>query len=53
MTAAMMSTAEMVAMATSVMATAVTATMATLGDRKVCHGQRRCEYYDGNSQSEF
>ena len=66
MPAAMMPAAEMVAMtvtapcrhdATAMMtaaaATTVTATMATLGDRKVRHGQRRGENNGGNSQYEF
>ena len=41
------------AMMTAAAATTVTATMATLGDRKVGHGQRRGENNGGNSQYDF
>ena len=40
-------------MMTAAAATTVTATMATFGDRKVRHGQRRGENNGGNSQYEF
>ena len=64
MAAAMMPTAEMVAMTvtTAMMAAAmmpaaaatpVTASMAAFRDRKVRHRQRRREDNGGNSQSEF
>jgi hypothetical protein len=65
MAAAMMPPAEMVAvtMTTAAMAaammtaatttTAVAATMATFRDRKVRHGQRRCEDNRGNSQCDL
>jgi len=41
------------AMMAAATATAVTAAMATFGDRKVRHGQRRGEDNGGDSQSEF
>ena len=62
MATAMVPAAKMVAVTASTMATTmmtaaaattVTATMATLGDRKVGHGQRRGENNGGNSQYEF
>jgi hypothetical protein len=57
MAAAMMPPAEMVAMTTTTMAaaatTAVTASMATFRNRKVRHGQRRCEDNRGNSQCDL
>ena len=64
MTPAMMPAAEMVAvtMTTTAMAaammtaaatTAVAATMATFRDRKVRHGQHRCEDDRGNSQRDL
>jgi Spy/CpxP family protein refolding chaperone len=52
MATAMVAAAKVVAM-TAAAAPAVTATVATLGDRKVRHGQRRGENNGGNSQYEF
>jgi uncharacterized membrane protein len=59
MAATMMSPAEMMAvpMTTAAMAAATTsavaATMTTFRDRKVRHGERRCEDNRGNSQRDF
>ncbi len=57
MAAAMMPPAEMVTMTATTMAAAMTAaataSMATFRDRKVRHGQCRCEDNGGNSQCEF
>jgi hypothetical protein len=64
MAAAMMPTAEMVAvtmtaaamaaaMMTATMTTAVAAAMSTFRDRKICHAQRRCEDYGGNSKCDL
>ena len=54
MAAAMMPTAEMVTMTTAAMAAAMmTASMATFRDRKVRHGQHRCEDNGGNSQCDL
>jgi hypothetical protein len=62
MAATMMPTAEMVTMTTTTMAaammtasttSAVAATMTAFRDRKVRHGQRRCEDNGGNSQCDF
>jgi uncharacterized membrane protein len=50
----MMTTAAMAAaMMTAAAATAVTAAMATFRDRKVRHGQHRCEDNGGNSQRDL
>jgi len=51
MAAAMMPAAEMASSTTEMMSS--TATMATLRDRKVRHGQHRCEDNRGNSQCDF
>jgi uncharacterized membrane protein len=59
MAATMMSPAEMMAvpMTAAAMAAATTsavaATMTTFRDRKVRHGERRCEDNRGNSQRDF
>ena len=50
MTAAAMATTMMTAAAAT---TAVAATMATFRDRKVRHGQHRCEDNRGNSQCDL
>jgi hypothetical protein len=64
MAAAMMPTTEMVAVTmtatamaaavmTATMTTAVAAAMSTFRDRKICHAQRRCEDYGGNSKCDL
>jgi hypothetical protein len=53
MAVAVTTTAMAAAMMTAAATTAVAATMATLRDRKVRHGQHRCEDNRGNSQCDF
>jgi uncharacterized membrane protein len=53
MTTTVMTTTTMAAAMTAAATTAVAATMATLRDRKVRHGQHRCEDDRGNSQCDF